>query len=52
MKETETWTDGATVKDNLLAESLPENKCVVLKSNGSWIIVDCEEPKFFVCMRG
>ena len=52
MGDTATWTGGVPVTTNLLTQPLPADKCVVLKANREWGMVDCEEPKFFVCVRG
>jgi hypothetical protein len=52
MASVETWTDESRLSFTNITNTVPSNKCVVLKRDGLWAIVDCAEAKHVLCKRG
>ena len=52
MENNKSWTDESSVSFTKLVNVVPADKCVILKQDGSWEIVDCTQPKYVVCKRG
>ena len=52
MESNQRWTDDSLLSFNKIGSIIPSDKCVVLKQDGSWDVVDCTEPKHILCKRG
>ena len=52
MESTGNWTDESRVSFSKIASAISSDKCVILKQDGSWDMVDCTQPKRVVCKRG
>ena len=51
MENTDKWTDDSPASFKKLSV-IPSDKCVIMKQDGSWDVVDCTQAKYVVCKRG
>ena len=52
MENTEKWTDESPASFKKTTTTIPSDKCVILKQDGSWDVVDCTQSKHVLCKRG